>query len=99
MGHNERLNDHRKFEELAALALGNGLTGSERMELKRHLELCDACRAIAGEYSLLSTEGMAFLAADCDRVSEAEPRDDRAARSKLFSRIRVSEPSAPVPAE
>ena len=99
MHHNEHLNDHRKFEELAALALGNGLTGSERMELKRHLEWCDACRAIAGEYSLLSTEGMAFLAADCGLVSEAEPRNDRAARNNLFSRILESEPPAIVSAE
>jgi hypothetical protein len=99
MGHNERLKDHRKFEELAALALGNGLTGSERAELNRHLEWCDACRAIADEYALLSTEGMAFLAADCGRILEAEPRNDRAARTKLFSRIREFEPPTTVPAE
>jgi hypothetical protein len=90
MHHKERLNDHRKFEEMAALALGNGLTGSERMELKRHLELCDACRAISAEYSLLSKEGMTFLAADYGRVSEAELRNDQAARNELFSRIRES---------
>jgi hypothetical protein len=99
MHHDERLNDHRKFEELAALALGNGLTGGERMELKRHLEMCAACRVISSEYSLLSMEGMAFLAVEYGRVSEGELLNDRAARNKLFSRIRASLPPAPVAAE
>jgi hypothetical protein len=97
MHHNERLNDHQKAKELAVLALGNGLTDSERLELKRHLELCAACRAISGEYSLLGTEGMAFLAADCGQVAEAEAWNDRAARNALFSRIRECESSAIVP--
>lgn len=86
--------DHQKFKELAALAQAGVLTVSERTELKRHLDLCDACRAVSGEYCLLSTEGMAFLAADCTHVSEAEAWDDRPARNELFSRIRESEPSA-----
>jgi anti-sigma-K factor RskA len=93
MHHNERPNDHQKFKELAALALGNALTDSERMELKRHLELCAACRAISSEYSLLGAEGMPFLAADCGHISEAEAWNDRAARNQLFSEIRESEPS------
>src|SRR5580698_10981340 len=93
----ERLNDHQKFKELAALAQGGALTGSERMELKRHLELCSACRAIFGEYSLLSMQGMAFLAADCGHVPEAEAWNDRATRNELFSRIRESESSAVIP--
>jgi len=94
MHERERLNDHQKFKELAALAQARALTVSERIELKRHLQLCEGCRAIYSEYSLLSSEGMAFLAADRGRVSEAEAWDYRAAQSELASRIQESEPSA-----
>ena len=94
MHENERLNDHQKFKELAALAQGRGLTVSEQIELKRHLQLCEACRAIYREYSLLSSEGMAFLAADYGHVPEAEAWDYRAARGQLSSQIRESERSA-----
>ena len=94
MHENERLNDHQKFKELAALTQARGLSISERIELKRHLQLCEACRAIYREYSLLSSEGMAFLAADCGHVSEADAWDYRAAQNELSSRIRESEHSA-----
>jgi hypothetical protein len=96
MRESERPNDHEKFKELAALAQARGLTVSERIELKRHLQWCEACRAISGEYSKLSSEGMAFLAADFGHVSEAEAWDYRAARSELSSRIRECEASAVV---
>jgi hypothetical protein len=89
----ERRNDHQKFKELAALAQGRALTGSERIELKRHLELCSACRAISSEYSLLGSQGMTFLAADGGHVAEAEAWNDRAARMELFSRIQEPETS------
>ncbi len=93
MHESERLNDHQKFKELAALAQARGLTVSERIELKRHLELCEACRTISAEYSLLSSQGMAFLAADCGQVAEADGWDSHAARDELSSRIRESEHS------
>jgi len=99
MHENERLNDHQKFKELAALAQGRGLTVSERIELERHLQLCEACRAIYREYSLLSSEGMAFLVADYGHVPEAEAWDYRDAREQLSSRIRESERSAIASAE
>jgi len=92
----ERPNDHEKFKELAALAQAHGLSISERVELKRHLQWCESCRAIYGEYSLLSSEGMAFLDADSGHVSEAEAWDGQAAQNELSSRIRESEASAVV---
>jgi hypothetical protein len=88
------MNDHQKFEEFAALAHGRGLTVSERVEFERHLQLCASCRKVYGEYSLLGSEGMAFLAADWGRVPEAAAWDYRNARDKLSSRIRASETSA-----
>jgi hypothetical protein len=96
MRESERPNDHDKFKQLAALAQAHGLTVSERIELKRHLQWCEACRAIGGEYSKLSSEGMAFLAADFGHVSEAEAWDHRAAQNELSSRIRECEASAVV---
>jgi hypothetical protein len=94
MHESERLNDHQRFKELAALAQARVLTVSERIELKRHLQLCEACREIYRQYSLLSSEGMAFLAADYGHVLEAETWDYRAAQDELASRIRECEPSA-----
>jgi hypothetical protein len=99
MHESDRLNDHQKFKELAALAQARGLTVSERIELKRHLELCEACRTISAEYSLLSSQGMAFLAADCGHIAEADDWDCRAAQDELSSRIRESEHSAIASAE
>src|SRR5258706_862167 len=93
MHESERLNDHQRFKELAALAQARGLTVSERIDLKRHLDLCEACRRISAEYSLLRSEGMAFLAADCGHVPEADAWDCEAARDELSSRIRESEDS------
>src|SRR3982074_3436197 len=98
MHENERLNDHQKFKELAALAQGRGLTVSERIELERHLQLREACRSIYRKYSLLSPQGMAFLVADYGHVPEAEAWDYRDAREQLSSRIRESERSAIAPA-
>ena len=92
----ERPNDHEKFKELAALAHAHGLSVSERVELKQHMQCCETCRAIYGEYSLLSSEGMAFLEADFGHVSEAEAWDGQAARNELSSRIRESEAAAVV---
>jgi hypothetical protein len=94
MHESDRLNDHQKFKELAALAQARGLTVSERIELKHHLELCEACRRISAEYSLLSSQGMPFLAADCGQLAKADGWNSRAARDQLSSRIRESERSA-----
>src|ERR1700683_4147765 len=93
MPENGRSNDHQRFKELAALAQGRGLTVSEHVELKHHLRLCEACREIFSEYSLLSSEGMAFLAVDCGRVAEADDWDYEAAQTGLFSLVRRSEVS------
>ena len=62
MNKNERLDDHQKFKQLAALAMGKALTNNERMELDRHLRVCDSCRQAFDEYALISAEGMPFLA-------------------------------------
>jgi hypothetical protein len=93
MHESERLNDHQRFKELAALAQARGLSISERIELKGHLDLCEACRRISAEYSLLSSQGMAFLAAEYGQVAETDAWDARASRDKLSALIRESEHS------
>jgi hypothetical protein len=93
MHDSDRLNDHHKCKQLAALAQARGLTASERVELARHLHACEACRAISDEYALLGSQGMTFLAADGGHVSEAETWDYRATQEKLSERIRKSERS------
>jgi len=93
MHEDQRLNDHQKFKELAALARGCGLTISERIELKRHLDLCEACRTISREYALLSSQGMDFLAADFGQVLEAETWDYRAVQNDLALQVQEFEHS------
>ncbi|HWZ81264.1 MAG TPA: hypothetical protein VNW47_01495 [Terriglobales bacterium] len=95
----QRLNDHQKFKEMAALAQGRDLTISERIELKRHLESCEACRAISTDYALLSSRGMDFLAAELGHVPQAEAWDHRAVHDNLLSRIREFEQSQDLRAE
>ena len=84
----ERLDDHQKFRELCALAQGEEISASDRLELNTHLEVCDACREVFEEYSLLSGEGMSFLAAACGRTGEYGAWDEGEARHRLLSRVR-----------
>lgn len=88
MNKSERLDDHQKFKELAALAHRGALTDDERLALSRHLEFCISCRQAYAEYSLLSREGMPFLAATYGHGDEVQDWDDRAVRNKLLARVR-----------
>jgi hypothetical protein len=91
MNKNERLDDHQKFKELAALAQRGTLSENERLELNRHLEVCGSCRQAYEEYRLISTEGMNFLAAAYDLGQECRAWDNRPVRDKLLARIRTEE--------
>ena len=91
MRESDRLNDHERFREWAAVAQGRGLTAFEWAELKRHLQLCETCRAVSAEYSLLGSEAMPFLAADGGHVWEADAWNSQAAHDGLLSLIQASE--------
>ena len=91
MNKNERLDDHQKFKELAALAQRGTLTESERLELQNHLQTCGSCQQAYDEYALISTEGMNFLAAAHGFSRETRAWDDRPARHELFARIRQTQ--------
>jgi hypothetical protein len=86
-----RVDDHQKFKELAALALRGALSEGERLDLKRHLEVCNSCQRVFDEYSLISTEGMSFLGTAFGHERESEGWDDRPAWYKLLARIREAE--------
>jgi hypothetical protein len=92
MNKNERLDDHQKFKELAALAQRGALSSDERLELSGHLRVCGSCREAYAEYSLISREGMPFLAAAYGSFDESEGWDEHPGRSRLLDRIRDTEP-------
>jgi hypothetical protein len=92
MNRTDQVDDHHHFRELATLALRDELSESERLQLKRHLEECSACRQAYEEYALISTEGMSFLAAAYGYQQESEGWDDRRVRDRLLARVRKGEP-------
>ena len=87
MNRKDRLEDHQEFLELAALAQRATLSNSERLSLARHLQICDSCQRAFEEYSLISTEGMPFLAAASGYDEPNQNWDDNSVRSKLFAKI------------
>jgi hypothetical protein len=95
MHRNQRADDHQKFRELAALARAHALADGERLELENHLRQCAACHQVYGEYSLLHTEGMAYLAAACDQSPESELWDSRSVRNELLDQVREAERRRP----
>ena len=94
MNKSERLDDHQKFKELAALAQRGALSSNERLELSGHLRVCDSCREAYAEYSLISREGMPLLEAAYGNFDESDGWDERPARERLLARIRDTEFSA-----
>ena len=91
MNRKDRLEDHQEFLELAALAQKATLSSSERLSLERHLQICDSCQRAFDEYSLISTEGMPFLAAANGYDDPNQDWDDTSVRSKLFPKIEAHE--------
>lgn len=83
--------DHERFQELSALANSGTLNPGEWRELKRHLQVCEACRESYDHYHLLSTVGMPFLAAAYSHPQEQKDWDDTRAREKLLGRLEAAE--------
>ena len=85
MNKHERLDEHQKFRELAALAQRGALTDSERLALDRHLAFCLACQEAHAEFALISAEGMPLLAAAYGQGDAAEDWDEQLGRSQVRS--------------
>ncbi len=88
---NERLGDHERFKELAALAHTGALNEKERLDLERHLLVCSYCQEAYAGYALIAKEGMEFLAASYGQIQNEVDWDERPARDKLFARVRQAE--------
>jgi len=88
---NQRVNGHERFKELGALANASALSAEERLELERHLQVCEECREVCAQYRLLSAVGMPWLASNYAHLEERENWDDLAARERLLARIHAAE--------
>ena len=87
---------HGKFKELCALAQCQALSVHEQLELDAHLEVCEPCRRIYDEYSLIGEEGMAFLATGNDLGNEAHTWDNSLVRESLLAAIRDPRKVVPI---
>src|SRR5258708_22616629 len=93
----QRPDGHQKFRELAALAQAGALAGAERRELENHLQNCAACHEVYGEYALLHSEGMAYLAVAGDQSPKFDGWDPRSVRNKLLDQVREADRNRPSP--
>jgi len=89
MERTEAQNEHRKFEELCALAQAGSLSMEERCGLELHLRTCAPCRTLYDEYAAIGGLGMAFLAGSDALTETAAQWDNRKAKQRLFSSIRA----------
>src|ERR1700685_866658 len=92
---NQRLDGHERFKELGALVNSGALSAGERLELERHLQVCEECREICAQYRLLSTVAMPWLASNYAHPEERGNWDDLEAREKLLARIHAAERPTP----
>lgn len=83
----QRLDSHERFRELGALANAGALTADERLELERHLYVCEECREVCAQFRLLSAVGMPWLASNYAHSQERENWDDLEARERLLTRV------------
>jgi hypothetical protein len=58
------LSSHEHYEELCALAATGQASEMELQDLRSHLEECPSCRAAAYDFSTISSQGLATLAAN-----------------------------------
>src|ERR1700722_804109 len=91
MNKDERLDEHQKFRELAALAQRGALTDSERLALDRHLAVCLACQEAHAEFALISAEGMPLLASAYSLGDASEDWDEQPGRNRLLARIKAAD--------
>jgi hypothetical protein len=87
----DKMSDHERFKELGALANSGTLTTRERAELKEHLQICEPCRKVCGQYLTLIWEGIPLLAGRYSDEEEHGSWDDTATRRKLFAHVRESQ--------
>jgi len=99
MRFNERLDDHHeRFRQLCALAVSGSLSPLESSELRVHLQECESCAELLGEYQILATHGMAALA---EKFGEERQLawDETGTRRRLLDRVRIDREVLSLPAK
>jgi hypothetical protein len=79
------LNTHEQYEELCALAASGQASADELNDLRSHLEGCPSCRSAAYDFTQISAQGLAQVAArrlHCDIPSGMTLRFVARARSE-----------------
>jgi hypothetical protein len=87
----DELQEHETFKELCAISIAGNLTERESRELQAHVAVCEQCRRVCEEYSVLAKEGMPMLAARFDQPEEARGWDKSGVRRKVFNCIAAEE--------
>jgi hypothetical protein len=83
----EKLNEHERLRELAALANSGALSNSEWDGLNNHLRTCEECREAYRQYQILAKEGFPILAVGYEHQEADGSWDDSATRKSLLARV------------
>jgi len=83
----DQFEDHERFRQLCALSVAGNLKAGEPAELQAHLEVCEQCRTLHGEYLLVARDGMPMLAVRFDQPQEVIGWDNSNMKSKIFERL------------
>jgi hypothetical protein len=79
--------DHKKYDELCALAASGSLTPDESLELRCHLAICPECRQAHREYSFLASEIIPSMAQDFGSTGDSIDWDNAQVRSRLQAAV------------
>lgn len=92
--------DHERYQELSALAMIGQLSSTEDQELNRHLQDCESCRQIHGDYShIVHKLPQADVSRWRIRRPDPRPLPDRELRSRFLARARAEGVNFSFPAE
>jgi hypothetical protein len=86
--------EHEKFKKLCALAACGSLAPLELVELQAHLEYCEQCHEVFGQYRYLSTQGLTVLADSYVERPDQPSWDVRPVRERLLLRVRADQQTA-----
>jgi len=89
--------NHPVFQELCALATTGTLTAAERVELRRHLEVCPECTEAYAQYLVLTCEGLPLLASAHADPVEVKSWNEKSTWKRLLVRVRDAEQLAHTP--
>jgi hypothetical protein len=92
--------DHERYQELSALAMIGQLSSIEDQDLNRHLQDCESCRQIHGDYShIVHKLPQADVSRWRIRRCDSRPLPDPELRSRFFARARAEGVNFSFPAE